>query len=210
MLEGILVDLVPRGADFAAHEHAWRINESNTWRSGGFRRVESRAQAERQRTNQREAMRNDPSIGVEFGIRTKPTDAAPGVPIGYIRTRRVHPAHHWGMLTIQIGNADYWGGGYGTDAALLFIEYCFTWLDLRRVWLITTDKNARVLRQMEKLGFALEGRRRRGALIDGVWHDWLFFGLLREEWAGREALVDALGLTSPPKSPSPAKPERGT
>ncbi len=67
---------------------------------------------------------------------------------------------------------------------------------MRRVWLITTDINARVLRQMEKLGFALEGRRRRGALIDGVWHDFLFFGLLREEWAGRAALVEQLGLTA--------------
>lgn len=196
MLEGILVDLVPRGAAFAAHEHAWRINESNTWRSGGVWRFESRAQTEQQRENEREAMRNDPSIGVEFGIVTKPTGASRGVPIGYIRTRHIHPVHRWGMLTLQIGNSDYWGGGYGTEAAILFVEYCFAWLDLRRVWLITTDKNARVLRQMEKLGFTLEGSWRRGALMDGEWFDWLFFGLLREDWPGRAAMIAQLGLTA--------------
>jgi len=30
--------------------------------------------------------------------------------------------------------------------------------------------------------------------MDGVWVDGLLYGMLREEWPGREALVERLGL----------------
>lgn len=194
MLEGLLVDLVPRGDDFKPYDYLWLNNESEMWRTGGLRRIESRTRAARVRRRQRNAMRRDPSVGVMFGIVTKPTAPEPGLPIGFVRTREIHPVHRWAQISIQIGNLDYWGGGYGTDAVTLFIDYCFTWFDLRRVWLSTSGKNARVQRQMEKLGFTLEGRRRRAVLFDGEWVDWLNYGLLRAEWPGRAALVARLGM----------------
>jgi len=65
---------------------------------------------------------------------------------------------------------------------------------LRKVWLATTSANERVMRQMDKVGFVLEGRARRASLMDGVWVDGLLYGMLREEWPGREALIERLGL----------------
>ena len=68
----------------------------------------------------------------------------------------------------EIGEPDYWGGGYGTDALLLLIEYAFDTLDMRKVWLNTMSLNERVIRQMEKVGFGLEGRQREANADGGV------------------------------------------
>jgi len=58
-------------------------------------------------------------------------------------------------------------------------------LDVRKAWLMTSSMNNRVMRQMEKVGFMLEARFRQSTRADGVWLDWLAYGLLREEWPGR-------------------------
>jgi len=94
----------------------------------------------------------------------------------------------------MINELDYWGGGYGTDALLLLVDYAFGWLDMRRLWLDTMSSNARVLRQMQKVGFTLEAQLRSVAIADGQWNDEVVFGLMRDEWPGREAMIARLGL----------------
>ena len=54
--------------------------------------------------------------------------------------------------------------------------------------------NARVIRQMEKVGFTFEARQRAWTTCDGVWVDDLVYGLLRDEWPGRAALIEKLGF----------------
>jgi len=71
-------------------------------------------------------------------------------PIGFFRAQRLVPHSRLAMLGARIGDPAYWGGGYGTDALLLLIEYAFDWLVMRKLWLGSTSANARVMRQMEK------------------------------------------------------------
>jgi RimJ/RimL family protein N-acetyltransferase len=107
-----------------------------------------------------------------------------------------HCTRHTGWPCSALGSASQsiGGGGYGTDALLLLVDYAFDWLDLRKVWLVTTSINVRVMRQMEKVGFALEGRLRGAIYADGAWYDDLFYGMLRDEWPGHAALVEKLSL----------------
>ncbi len=190
MLEGLLVDLVPYGKRFRDLEHIWRNNDSAYWSSGGNRQIVSRATIERQNAQwAEEAERMGPARGVMFGVQTKD-----GTPIGFFTINWIVPHSRLAMLGARIGDPNYWGGGYGTDALLLLIEYAFDWLDMRKVWLGTTSANARVMRQMEKVGFTLEGVSRRDSYQDGVWYDGLFYGLLREEWPGRAAVIERIGL----------------
>ena len=188
-LEGLLVDLVPYGDEFKKMEHRWNNSEAVFWASVGERAVMSRASIERRQQERAERAESGPRHSVWFGIRTKD-----GKPLGDIALNWVVPHHRLSMLGAMIGEPDYWGGGYGTDALLLLIDYAFDWLDMRRVWLDTMSLNGRVLRQMEKVGFTLEVRRRRASIADGQWVDGVVFGLLREEWPGREAMVERLGL----------------
>jgi RimJ/RimL family protein N-acetyltransferase len=189
MLEGILVDLVPQGEAFRQRLHAFSNSEGEFWGSGGERQPITQAMIRRRIERWAERGGDNPYRGVYYAIRTKP-----GVIIGTMTINWMHPTHRWGELGAQISEPGYWGGGYGTDALLLLIEYAFEWLDFRRVWLDTTSMNKRVFRQMEKVGFTLEARGRREIYADGAWYDLVYFGLLREEWPGRAALIESLKL----------------
>ncbi len=190
MLEGLLVDLVPYGKTFQDLDHRWMNNEATYWSGGGERYFMSQAMiAARHAQWAEERERTGGGGGVAFGVRTKD-----GKSLGYFGVNWLPPTHRVAMLGARIGEPEYWGGGYGTDALLLLLDYTFDWLDARKAWLMTTSMNARVMRQMEKVGFRLEVRQRQGALADGVRYDWLAYGLLREEWPGRETLVERLGL----------------
>ncbi len=77
------------------------------------------------------------------------------------------------------------GHGLGSRAVSLAVAWAFDALDLLRGEMTTTPDNEAVLALAQRLGFAHEGvlRKRnveRGRRVDVVW-----FGVLREEWAGR-------------------------
>ncbi|MCL4237753.1 MAG: GNAT family N-acetyltransferase [Anaerolineae bacterium] len=186
-IEGLLVDLVPLGERFNALEHRWENGEAAFWGDVGDRQFVSLAVVKRRQEER--AARKDQELHSGFGIQAKD-----GTPIGLFVVGDIKPHLRLGILGVQIGEPQYWGGGYGTDALLLIVDYAFDWLDLRRLWLVTMSLNARVTRQMEKVGFALEARQRRATLADGAWHDLLFYGVQREEWPGREAMIERLGL----------------
>jgi RimJ/RimL family protein N-acetyltransferase len=187
MLEGILVDLVPYDKSFREHQAAWMNNDSQFWTSRGDRWPVSKASIERWYEESRSSEK--PDMGLTFGLRTKD-----GTPIGSMGFNWIWPHHRMGMMGASIGEPDYWGGGYGTDGLLLLLDYAFLHLDLRRVWLGTMSLNERVVRQMEKVGFKLEARRRELVVADGRRYDELVYGLLRSEWPGRQQMIDRLGL----------------
>ena len=185
LLEGILVDLVPRGKAYSDLDPRWHNSEAWFWASAGNREIVSRVQLERERAEWQER----PSRHVVFGIQTKDGQAIGDISLGWVMAH-----HRLAMLGAAIGEPDYWGGGYGTDALLLIVDYAFNWLDLHKVWLGTMGLNERVLRQMEKVGFRQEVRRRGMFYADGVHTDEVVFGLLREEWPGREAMLQRVTL----------------
>jgi RimJ/RimL family protein N-acetyltransferase len=190
MLEGLLVDLVPYGDRYLEQEHRWHNSEAWWWATAGDREPVSQSAIRRRHQERAEWVeQHGPSPSVWFGIQTKE-----GKPLGDIALGWVMPHYRLSMLGAGIGEPEYWGGGYGTDALLLIVDYAFDWLDLHKLWLGTMSCNVRVLRQMEKVGFVREAVRRQQWYGDGVWYDDVMFGLLREEWPGREAMIERLGL----------------
>lgn len=188
MFEGILVDLVPYGKAFFDREHRWLNNESAFWGTAGDRLIVSKAQVERWQSERQQGSER-PDRAIWFGMRTKS-----GVPLGDITLAEILPHHRVAMIGIAIGEPDYWGGGYGTDALLLIVEYAFNWLDYHKLWLSTMSTNRRMQRAAEKAGFHEEARRRRFWLADGQWMDDVMYGMLHEEWLGRDVMVERLGL----------------
>ena len=81
-----------------------------------------------------------------------------------------------------IGEKDAWGKGYGLESLKLVIDYCFKRLNLRRVSSGTIDGNIPALKDWERLGYTVEGRRRKAAYIDGEYRDVVEAGMLKEEW----------------------------
>ncbi len=88
-------------------------------------------------------------------------------------------------LSIAIGEPDYWGRGYGSDALRLGINYAFRELGLYKVMLSVFSYNTRAIKAYEKVGFVHEGRQRAALYRDGQHYDMLLMGILRPEWEAR-------------------------
>jgi RimJ/RimL family protein N-acetyltransferase len=89
-------------------------------------------------------------------------------------------AHAW--LGIGIGERDYWGKGYGSEAVGLVLDFAFLWLNLHRVSLSVNEYNPRALRAYEKIGFKMEGTQRKALFRDGRRWDMIYMGILKDEW----------------------------
>ncbi len=85
-------------------------------------------------------------------------------------------------MGISIGEKEYWGKGYGTDAMRVVLRYAFTELNLHRVSLTVFEYNPRAIRSYEKAGFTLEGREREAVFRSGKRTDMIYMGVLREDW----------------------------
>ena len=90
--------------------------------------------------------------------------------------------HSEGWVGIGIGEREFWGKGYGTDAMRLILQYAFTEVCLQRVSLALHAYNERGLKSYEKAGFRIEGRTRSDQHREGKRTDTLWMGILREEW----------------------------
>jgi len=103
-------------------------------------------------------------------------------PIGFLGLFELYWNHGDALVAIALGDRQYWGNGYGTDAMKTLLRYVFTELNLRRVTLIVFDYNPRAIRSYEKCGFIREGTVRSVIQREGRRWDWHYMGILREEW----------------------------
>jgi len=85
-------------------------------------------------------------------------------------------------LGIAIGEKEYWGKGYGSDAVRTLLGFAFGEMNLHRIQLEVHDFNSRAIRCYEKCGFKLEGRQREALFRNGSYHDSLIMGILRKEF----------------------------
>jgi RimJ/RimL family protein N-acetyltransferase len=123
----------------------------------------------------------DPPPFYLFSIRILKDDRL----IGFVGLDRDVYPHGDAFVGIGIGERDYWGKGYGTDAMEVILCYAFLELNLRRVSLDTFEYNPRAIRSYEKTGFIHEGQARKFLLREGHRWDLLFMGILRDEWLAR-------------------------
>lgn len=89
--------------------------------------------------------------------------------------------HRSGHLGYWIG-ADYRRHGYMTEAVEAIMVFAFQTLNLNRAHTSCFTVNAASARVLEKAGLQREGCSRKAFLKEGVFHDLLQFGALREEW----------------------------
>ena len=119
---------------------------------------------------------DDPNA-VAFRIRTLEEDRL----IGFVALHSIEWNNRAALLAIGIGEPDYRGKGYGTDALRLVLRYAFDELNLLRVGLDVISNNTPAVRAYEKVGFVHEGAMRKAVLRDGHHHDRLIMGILRED-----------------------------
>jgi RimJ/RimL family protein N-acetyltransferase len=88
---------------------------------------------------------------------------------------------------IGIGEREYWGKGYGTEAMQLILRFGFEELNLNSVTLSVFEYNTRAFQSYVKAGFVEEGRQREWMMRDGKRWDLIYMSILRSEWEARYA-----------------------
>lgn len=120
--------------------------------------------------------------GFPFMIHTLSDDRV----IGNIELDGIDWSARHGWVGIGVGEREFWGKGYGTDAMQVLLRYAFEELNLNRVNLNVFEYNERAQKSYLKCGFVEEGRARKSMLRDGKRWDIVFMGVLRDEWRARQ------------------------
>ncbi|MBG7610417.1 MAG: GNAT family N-acetyltransferase [Anaerolineae bacterium] len=102
--------------------------------------------------------------------------------IGFVGFDGISWTHGNTWIGIGLGENEYWGQGYGTDAMRVMLRYAFTELNLHRVTLNVFAYNKRAIRSYEKTGFQVEGCERGALDRDGRRWDIIYMGILKEDW----------------------------
>ncbi|KAG6333002.1 hypothetical protein ID866_6093 [Astraeus odoratus] len=96
----------------------------------------------------------------------------------------VDPVNREGVFGICL-LPKFWNKGYGTEATRYMVDYSFRWFDLQRISLSVWASNTRARTVYKKVGFKIEGIKRRSAGTSNSRGDILFMGILYEEWASK-------------------------
>jgi len=101
--------------------------------------------------------------------------------IGLVRLHGAQPENGIAELDIYLGEKEYWGKGYATDAMRTACRYGFDSMRLHKITLSVVVDNLAARRVYDKVGFVEEGRLRQVFRRDGRWYDMFTMGLLADE-----------------------------
>ncbi|TDU05805.1 RimJ/RimL family protein N-acetyltransferase [Streptomyces sp. 846.5] len=101
--------------------------------------------------------------------------------VGLVCLSGAEPETGCAELDIYLGEKDYWGRGYATDAMRTICRYGFEKMRLHKIMLTVVADNHAAHHIYQKVGFVEEGRLRQVFRRDGRWHDVFTMGLLEGE-----------------------------
>ncbi len=122
-------------------------------------------------------------------------DRSTQVVFGVVALTQIDWKNRHAECIIDLGNQDFWGKGYGTEAMHILLIYAFLELNLHRVHLRVFSFNEAGIRLYEKLGFVHEGTARESLFRDGKWHSIISMGMLQSEYIKEHQRVEK-GSTS--------------
>lgn len=102
--------------------------------------------------------------------------------IGNVRLGPINWIHRTSFLGIMIGEKEFSGKGYGTEALKLVVDYAFNRLNLRKISADMNASNKASVRAYEKAGFKVEGRRKDELYVNGKYHDAIIMGLTKVDF----------------------------
>jgi len=94
-----------------------------------------------------------------------------GKHIGNIKIDPVNLKHRFGEYGILLGEKNEWGKGYGKEASIRIIDYCFQEINLRKINLGVVLDNMAAFNLYKSIGFELEGIYRSHGFYNGKYCD---------------------------------------
>jgi diamine N-acetyltransferase len=96
----------------------------------------------------------------------------------------INGRHRSAEVGLFVGLQDLWGRGLGRDTLQTLLCFGFAEINLNRIFLRVFAGNKRAVHLYETIGFQHEGCMRQAEYRHGRYHDLLWMGVLRDEWAG--------------------------
>jgi RimJ/RimL family protein N-acetyltransferase len=105
-----------------------------------------------------------------------------GRAIGLLGINGIDWRNRLAMTEAIIGERQFWGKGYGSEAKMLLLQHAFLTLNLRKVHAVVFQFNERSLAHNKKCGYKVEGVQRQHVFKNGEYHDRILLAVFREEW----------------------------
>lgn len=105
-----------------------------------------------------------------------------GKHIGNVSLQNINWISRNAEFAILLGDRQFWGGGYGEEAAQLIVAYGFQRLNLHRIYCGTLEGNQGMIKLAGKLHMTEEGRRRQASFKSGRYVDIIEYGVLHHEF----------------------------
>ena len=102
--------------------------------------------------------------------------------IGNVGFPRIDTINRVAELGIFIGNKNYWGNGYGTEAMQLLLDFGFNILNLNTIFLKVYSYNQPAINCYKKAGLKEAGRIREAKQIAGEKYDEIYMDILSREF----------------------------
>lgn len=125
-----------------------------------------------------ENLSKNKSTDIVFGIESLKEKTL----IGNIGLHGINFVARKANLGIFIGEEEYRGKGYGTEAIKKVIEYAFFTVNLRKITLSVLSFNERAKKCYKKCGFQVEGVFKEGFFKEGEYVDEIFMSVFRKDW----------------------------
>ena len=105
-----------------------------------------------------------------------------GTPIGVMGVHNINGVHGTATTGALIGDKQYWGQGYGSDAKMVLLEYAFNTLNVRKLYSDVIAFNERSVAYSLKCGYVEEARLKEHYYRLGRYWDQVILSVTRERF----------------------------
>jgi RimJ/RimL family protein N-acetyltransferase len=102
--------------------------------------------------------------------------------IGNVSLQNINWVARNAEFAILMGDKNFWGSGYGEEAAKLIVEYGFERLNLHRIYCGTFEGNESMKKLAKKLSMQQEGLRREAFFKNGSYINVYEYGVLKKDY----------------------------
>lgn len=105
-----------------------------------------------------------------------------GKPVGVMSLEKINWTDRTATTGAFIGEKEYWGNGYGTDAKMILLDYAFNTLNLRKINSSAKTFNKRSLAYNMKCGYKIEGVSKKQHYCNGKYIDAIMIAVFKKDF----------------------------
>lgn len=102
--------------------------------------------------------------------------------IGNVYATDIDQTNRSCTIGVLIGNHEYWGRGYASEAHRMLLEYLFNDRNINRVQAYVLESNIASIKMCQKVGFKIEGTIRQSVYKNGKYQDQVLLSILKEDF----------------------------